>query len=124
MNERSWMALSERVHRGHTGQAPLGYWCGGWLYGYNLNDIDPFGQQGEIVRPYVELPGDYLGAVRLLMAGIEGVFEYVEPCERDAYGQPARIGTVLEVDADQAAIVAISMNVSWMARVARTSRPS
>jgi site-specific DNA recombinase len=60
--------LCEQVHRGLTGQAIKGYWCGGRVYGYAL-------------RP---LP---------------------DPARLDPYGQPERIGTKLEIDAEQAAIV-------------------
>jgi len=68
VNEMRLDELREQVHRGLTGQAIKGYWCGGRVYGYALRPI--------------------LDSARL-----------------DPYGQPERIGTKLEIDSDQAAIV-------------------
>lgn len=68
MNEIFLDDLAEKVHRGLTGQAERGYWCGGKPYGYNL-------------RPVVD-------ATRL-----------------DPYGQPAKIGTKLEINPEQADVV-------------------
>jgi DNA invertase Pin-like site-specific DNA recombinase len=68
VNEMRLDELREQVHRGLTGQAIKGYWCGGRVYGYALRPI-------------------------------------LDPNRRDPYGQPERIGTKLEVDAEQAAIV-------------------
>lgn len=39
MNETFLDDLSERVHRGLTGQALRGHWCGGRPYGYKLNPM-------------------------------------------------------------------------------------
>jgi site-specific DNA recombinase len=68
VNEMRLDELREQVHRGLTGQAIKGYWCGGRVYGYALRPI-------------------------------------LDPNSRDPYGQPERIVTKLEIDAEQAAIV-------------------
>jgi site-specific DNA recombinase len=68
MNEIFLDDLRERVHRGLSGQAHKGYWCGGKAYGFRLKPI-------------------------------------VDPSQRDAYGQAARIGTRLEIDPEQAKVV-------------------
>ena len=68
VNEMRLDELREQVHRGLTGQAMKGYWCGGRVYGYALRAI-------------------------------------VDPARLDPYGQPERIGTKLEIDSEQAAIV-------------------
>jgi site-specific DNA recombinase len=68
MNEIFLDDLRDKVHRGLSGQAAKGYWCGGKPYGFKLKPI-------------------------------------LDPSQRDAYGQPARIGTVLEIDPEQAPIV-------------------
>jgi site-specific DNA recombinase len=69
MNEAFSDDLSERVHRGSTGQALRGYWLGGRPYGYRLRPVsDPSGRL-------------------------------------DPYGAPARIGTMLEPNEAQAAVV-------------------
>jgi site-specific DNA recombinase len=53
-NEMEIDALRERVHRGLTGQALKGYWCGGRVYGYKLRPVldpakrDPYGQPERI----------------------------------------------------------------------------
>jgi len=68
VNEMRLDELREQVHRGLTGQAIKGYWCGGRVYGYALRPI-------------------------------------LDPTQLDPYGQPERIGTKLEIDPEQAAIV-------------------
>src|SRR5688572_33158710 len=68
MNEIFLDDLRERVHRGLSGQAHKGYWCGGKAYGFRLKPI-------------------------------------LDPSQRDAYGQSARIGTRLEIDPEQAKVV-------------------
>jgi DNA invertase Pin-like site-specific DNA recombinase len=68
VNEMRLDELREQVHRGLTGQAIKGYWCGGRAYGYALRPI-------------------------------------LDPARLDPYGRPERIGTKLEMDAEQAAIV-------------------
>jgi site-specific DNA recombinase len=68
MNEQFLEDLSERVHRGSTGQALRGFWLGGRPFGYRLRPV--------------------LDAVK-----------------RDPYGAPARVGTLLEPDEAQSAVV-------------------
>jgi site-specific DNA recombinase len=68
MNEIFLDDLRDKVHRGLTGQAERGYWCGGKPYGYRLKPI-------------------------------------TDPTQMDAYGEPAKIGTKLEVHAEQANVV-------------------
>ncbi len=68
MNDIFLDDLRDKVHRGLTGQALKGYWCGGKPYGYRLKPV-------------------------------------LDESRRDPYGQPAKIGTVLEIDEAQAAIV-------------------
>jgi site-specific DNA recombinase len=68
VNEMRLDELREQVHRGLTGQAEKGYWCGGRPYGFRLRPI-------------------------------------LDPSQTDAYGQPAKIGTKLEINPEQAAIV-------------------
>ena len=68
MNEQFLDDLRERVHRGLSGQALRGHWCGGRPYGYRLKPI-------------------------------------LDPSRLDAYGKPAQIGTQLEIDETQAAVV-------------------
>jgi DNA invertase Pin-like site-specific DNA recombinase len=54
VNEMRLDELREQVHRGLTGQAIKGYWCGGRVYGYALRPIldpsrrDPYGQPERI----------------------------------------------------------------------------
>jgi DNA invertase Pin-like site-specific DNA recombinase len=54
VNEMRLDELREQVHRGLTGQAIKGYWCGGRVYGYALRPIlnptrrDPYGQPKRI----------------------------------------------------------------------------
>jgi site-specific DNA recombinase len=68
MNEIFLDDLRDKVHRGLTGQAERGYWCGGKPYGYRLRPI-------------------------------------VDPTQLDAYGQPAKVGTKLEINSEQADVV-------------------
>lgn len=68
MNEQFLDDLRERVHRGLSGQALRGHWCGGRPYGYKLKPI-------------------------------------LDPSRLDAYGQPAQIGTQLEIDETQTTVV-------------------
>src|SRR5579859_5889445 len=68
VNEMRLDELREQVHRGLTGQAEKGYWCGGRPYGFRLRPI-------------------------------------LDPSQRDAYGQPAKIGTKLEINPEHAPIV-------------------
>lgn len=51
--------------------------------------------EGEIVRPYLNLPGDYLGAVRLLVADLEAVFEYIEPSDQNLSTYSHRLYSLL-----------------------------
>jgi site-specific DNA recombinase len=69
VNEMRLDELRDQVHRGLTGQAIKGYWCGGRVYGYALRPIldqtrrDPYGQP-ERVGTKLEVDPEQAGIVR------------------------------------------------------------